>query len=85
VIENVVAVVVVVVVAVAVAVVVVAVVVGFFFEVEKKLKWTWEIIKFRVLLSVLKADDVFFVGLPHLATYIFSMNEPELGAGIDGF
>ncbi len=27
----------------------------------------------------------FFVGLPHLATYIFyfSMNEPELGAGID--
>ncbi len=24
-----------------------------------------------------------FVGLPHLATYIFSMNEPELGAGID--
>ncbi len=29
---------------------------------------------------------VFFVGLPHLATYIFiilSMNEPELGAEID--
>ncbi len=28
----------------------------------------------------------FFVGLPHLATYIFSYfstNEPELGAGID--
>ncbi len=28
----------------------------------------------------------FFVGLPHLATYIFlifSMNEPDLGAGID--
>ncbi len=28
----------------------------------------------------------FCVGLPHLATYIFSyfsMNEPELGAGID--
>jgi hypothetical protein len=27
----------------------------------------------------------FFVGLPHLATYIFlfSMNKPELGAGID--
>ncbi len=30
--------------------------------------------------------NVFFVGLPHLATYIFlyfSMSEPELGAGID--
>jgi hypothetical protein len=29
---------------------------------------------------------MFFIGLPHLATYIFlifSMNEPELGAGID--
>jgi hypothetical protein len=29
---------------------------------------------------------MFFVGLPHLATYIFlvfSTNEPELGAGID--
>jgi hypothetical protein len=29
---------------------------------------------------------MFFVGLPHLATYIFlifSMNEPELGAGIN--
>jgi hypothetical protein len=29
---------------------------------------------------------IFFVGLPHLATYIFlifSMIEPELGAGID--
>jgi hypothetical protein len=29
---------------------------------------------------------MFFVGLPHLATYIFlifSINEPELGAGID--
>jgi hypothetical protein len=29
---------------------------------------------------------MFFVGVPHLATYIFlifSMNEPELGAGIN--
>jgi hypothetical protein len=28
---------------------------------------------------------MFFVGLPHLATYIFhfSINEPQLGAGID--
>ncbi len=29
---------------------------------------------------------MFFVGLPHLTTYIFSyfsMNEPELGAGIN--
>jgi hypothetical protein len=29
---------------------------------------------------------MFFVGLPHLATYIFlifSMNEPEFGAGIN--
>ncbi len=29
---------------------------------------------------------MFFVSLPHLATYIFlifSMNEPELGTGID--
>jgi hypothetical protein len=29
---------------------------------------------------------MFIVGLPHLTTYIFlifSMNEPELGAGID--
>ncbi len=25
----------------------------------------------------------FFVGLPHLATNIFLLNEPELGAGID--
>ncbi len=33
-----------------------------------------------------KVEQHFFDGLPHLATYIFlifSMNEPELDAGID--
>jgi hypothetical protein len=36
--------------------------------------------------SINDLESVFFVGLPHLATYIFlvfSTNEPELGAGID--